>query len=277
MQIIDAHLHFCPESQDFTKIAKKAGHLNTQAHLSKQYKALHIVHGVVMGNHGLSLDEHNYPDFLSYCIGLDSHSMQKHTIQDSVSLLEQHLRRPQCVGIKLYPGYSPAYVTDAQYAPVYELAEQYGKPVAIHTGETASRASILKYSHPLTLDELAVRHPQVQFIMCHFGNPWLADAAAVLSKNENVAADLSGLLEGRVMLDTLFLEQSGYLQLIKTWITYLNRFDALLFGTDWPLVHLSEYIAFIARLVPEKHHHNIFFDNANQIYQLGLPNVSAEK
>ena len=37
----------------------------------------------------------------------------------------------------------------------------------------------------------------VQFVMCHFGNPWLMDAAAVVEKNENVAADLSGLLEGK--------------------------------------------------------------------------------
>ena len=34
--------------------------------------------------------------------------------------------------------------------------------------------------------------------MCHFGNPFLEAAAAVVEKNPNVAADLSGLLEGRV-------------------------------------------------------------------------------
>ena len=33
------------------------------------------------------------------------------------------------------------------------------------------------------------------------------DAAAVVSKNPNVAADISGLLEGRVSLDVLFEEK----------------------------------------------------------------------
>ena len=51
--------------------------------------------------------------------------------------------------------------------------------------------------------------------MCHFGNPFLQEAAAVLGKNPNVCADLSGLLEGRVELDRYFEEQAGYAGLLK--------------------------------------------------------------
>ena len=40
--------------------------------------------------------------------------------------------------------------------------------------------------------------PDVQFVMCHIGNPFLQDAIAVLEKNHNVAVDLSGLLEGKI-------------------------------------------------------------------------------
>ena len=43
-----------------------------------------------------------------------------------------------------------------------------------------------------------------------------------------------------------------------------------MFGTDWPIVNLGEYIGFIARLVPERYHEAVFFDNANRIYGLGL-------
>ena len=65
-------------------------------------------------------------------------------------------------------------------------AASYKKPVAIHTGATAGSNALLKYSHPLTLDEAAVAHPDVQFVMCHIGNPFLMDAAAVLEKNGNM-------------------------------------------------------------------------------------------
>ena len=74
MKIIDAHLHFCPEEPGyFSEIAAAAGHENTEAHLRQEYERLGIVGGVVMGNGGVTLEEHNkYPGYLRYCIGLDS-------------------------------------------------------------------------------------------------------------------------------------------------------------------------------------------------------------
>lgn len=270
MKIIDAHLHFWPEQEHFTELAKAAGHENRADHLKKEYERLGIACGIVMGNRGIDPELHQYPDFMRYCIGIDGHYLDGHTIAESIDQVEENLRRSQCVGIKLYPGYSPVYITDERYEPIYELARTYGKPVAVHTGETAGPKAFIKYSHPLTLDEAAVKHPQVQFVMCHFGNPWLMDAAAVVDKNGNVAADISGLLESRVDLEALFQEKAEYLFTLRAWMGYLNEYDDLMFGTDWPLVNLEEYIGFISRLVPEKYHEKVFFDNANRIYQLGL-------
>ena len=101
-------------------------------------------------------------------------------------------------------------------------------------------------------------------------NPFLESAAAVVEKNPNVAADLSGLLEGRVDLDAYFREQAGYVSLLRTWLTAIQCWDKVMFGTDWPIVNLGEYIGFVARLVPEPYHEAVFFDNANRIYGLGL-------
>lgn len=56
--------------------------------------------------------------------------------------------------------------------------------------------------------------------MCHFGNPWLPDAAAVLEKNAKVFADLSGLLEGLFDLDELFEENSGIFLFSARWLGY---------------------------------------------------------
>ena len=67
-----------------------------------------------MGNRGLSFAEHDYPDFLHYCIGIDSHYLKHHDISDAHDMIEQHLQRDACAGIKLYPGYSPVYISDAR-------------------------------------------------------------------------------------------------------------------------------------------------------------------
>ncbi|MCL2816155.1 MAG: amidohydrolase, partial [Oscillospiraceae bacterium] len=158
--------------------------------------------------------------------------------------------------------------TTVSTPPVYELAGQYNKPVAVHTGELVFASAQLKYCHPLTLDEVAVSFPKVQFVMCHLGNPWIVDAVAVLSKNHNVAADLSGLLEGMLDIPAYVREQEGYISHIKTWLTYLNAYDRLMFGTDWPLANLENYIDFVKILIPEKHHEAVFTDNARRIYGL---------
>ena len=134
---------------------------------------------------------------------------------------------------------------------------------------TAFPRAHLKYAHPLTLDEVAADHRRTRFVMCHFGNPFLESAAAVVEKNPNVAADLSGLLEGRVDVDRYFQTQAGYAGLLTTWLTAIGQWDDILYGTDWPIVNLEEYIRFIQRLVPEEHWEQVFFQNANRIYGLG--------
>jgi predicted TIM-barrel fold metal-dependent hydrolase len=153
---------------------------------------------------------------------------------------------------------------------VYRLAEQYGKPVAIHMGQTAMSRARLKYAHPLLLDEVATEHPNVQFVMCHFGNPFLPDAAAVAEKNPNVAVDLSGLLEGYTDLERYQQEQAGYLWMLKGWIAYVNDWSKFMFGTDFPAVNLQNYANFGKLLIPQEHWEEFFFHNANRIYQLGL-------
>lgn len=267
MKIIDAHLHFCPGYEYFDEIAAAAGHENTEKHLKEQYEKLEIIGGIVMGNHGLSLEEHQYPPFLRYCIGIDSHTPISSGWKDVYDAVELHLKRKECVGIKLYPGYNPVYISDFRYEPLYELAKEYKKPVAVHMGETAGSGAYLKYSHPLTLDEVAVEHGDVEFIMCHFGNPWLMDAAAVVGKNENVSTDLSGLLEGHIDMTSFFKEQTGYIEALKTWLRYMGNYQKIMFGTDWPLANLGEYVEFVKRLIPEQHWENIFWKNAARIYQ----------
>ena len=273
MKIIDAHLHLFPPEPRTNAMAEGVGHENSTEHLRKVYQELNITHGIVMGNRSLETGYHDYPaDLFHYCVGLDSLVMKQgeQVPEDLPDQIEPHLKRDNCCGVKLYPGYNRIWLSDPVYTPVYELAARYDKPVAVHMGLTAHPRAYLKYSHPLALDEAAADHRKTRFVMCHFGNPFLDAAVAVLEKNRNVAADLSGLLEGRVDLNAYFEEQAGYVGLLRTWMTALCSWDRLMFGTDWPIVNLGEYIEFIRRLVPPPHQEKVFFDNANRIYGLNV-------
>ena len=209
MKIIDAHLHFATDAY-LDEIAKAAEHENSADHLLEQYRMRGMVHGIVMGNLPVEELEPVYPPFLSYCIGLDSQVFDMAKLPQKLHLIEQHLRSERCVGIKLYPGYASFYLYDDRLAPIYELAARYKKPVAVHTGLTATDKALLKYSHPLVMDEAATKFREVQFVMCHFGEPWFTDAAAVIEKNPNVAADLSGLLERKIPDFAAFCEKKHF-------------------------------------------------------------------
>ena len=91
-----------------------------------------------------------------------------------------------------------------------------------------------------------------------------------VEKNPNVAADLSGLLEGVKDLDSYFEEQAAYVMMLRGWMAYVEDWSRFMFGTDFPAVNLQNYADFCMRLVPERHWDAFFFDNANRIYQLGL-------
>jgi hypothetical protein len=104
--------------------------------------------------------------------------------------------RDQLVGFKAYLGYLHFSPADPGYRPFYKLAAKYNLPVIFHTGDTWSYKAKVKFAHPLGVDEVAVDHAEVRFVMAHWGNPWLLDASEVISKNDNVWGDLSGFYVG---------------------------------------------------------------------------------
>ena len=222
-----------------------------------------------MGNRTLNVDDHIYPEFLSYCIGLDTIVSNTFDWRDNLNKIEQNLQRRECVGIKLYPGYLHFYVSDDSLEPLYKLAVKYNKPVAVHTGLTAMSGAYLKYSHPMVIDEAAAKFPSVQFVMCHLGEPWIADAVAVLSKNPNVAADLSGMLEGKIPnMEQFLTKKKFYIEQMRGWLEYLNDYKRIMFGTDWPLANLSDYIEFVKAFIPKEEWQQVFSESAINIYHL---------
>ena len=272
MKIIDAHIHYKPEYEPFNLVAENSGHKNTAEHLKAEFEKNNICHAIVMGNITADVKDHNYPDNMSYCIGFDSKcfvDLEKN-YDYFVYMAEENLKRDNCVGIKLYPGYCHYYVYDEIYTPFYNLAQKYQKPVAIHTGAVSNPSALLKYSHPLTLDEAAVKFPNVRFVMCHFGNPFLADAAAVCEKNRNITIDISGLIEGNFDVDWYFKAKSGYVEILKAWLNYFGDYKRIMYGSDWPIVNIEKYIDVIKRIIPEENHEDVFFNNAVNFYGLNL-------
>jgi predicted TIM-barrel fold metal-dependent hydrolase len=182
--------------------------------------------------------------------------------------LADDLRAGRVKGLKLYPGYEPFYPHDKRLKVVYDLAEEFDVPVMIHSGDTYSPKGKLKYAHPLEIDEVAVDHPKVKFVICHLGNPWLTDAMEVVYKNANVYADISGLMLGE--FSQAFEDYMN--DEIEDVITYAGEPEKFLFGTDWPICSMRSYVDFVSRLeVSERDRHLILYENSRRIFKLPLP------
>jgi predicted TIM-barrel fold metal-dependent hydrolase len=88
------------------------------------------------------------------------------------------------------------------------------------------------------------------------------DTAVVISKNENVFADLSGLIVGDEQ--KIWKNRTNRLVLdhFKQALDYAERYDKFLFGSDWPLAPVMPYIEFVRDLIPEEYQDNVFYHNA---------------
>ena len=182
--------------------------------------------------------------------------------------LADDLRDGRVKGLKLYPGYEPFYPHDKRLKVVYDLAEEFQVPVMIHTGDTYSPKGKLKYAHPLEIDEVAVDHPNVRFVICHLGNPWLTDAMEVVYKNANVYADISGLMLGE--FSQAFEDYMS--DEIEDVITYAGEPEKFLFGTDWPICSMKSYLEFVSRLeISAKDKHMLLYENSRRLFRLDLP------
>jgi predicted TIM-barrel fold metal-dependent hydrolase len=202
----------------------------------------------------------NIPE-LGVVAGVSYNKYRQRDLRELADFLEAGLVK----GLKLYPGYEPFYPHDKRLRVVYDLAEEFHVPVMIHSGDTYSPTGKLKYSHPLEIDEVAVDHPNVKFVICHLGNPWLTDCMEVVYKNANVSADISGLVLGE------FTEAfEDYMsEEIRDVILYAGDPGHFLYGTDWPICSMKSYLNFVKQLgLPDDAYARIMSDNAIDLFNL---------
>jgi predicted TIM-barrel fold metal-dependent hydrolase len=201
------------------------------------------------------IDSHEEKEIIRIA-SINPYTVTSKSIKQTGKLLESG----KIKGLKIYLGYLPFYPNNQLYHPFYRLAGKYNVPVIFHTGDTYSQKAKIKYSKPLSIDEVAVEFPQTNFIIAHLGNPWLIDAAEIILKNPNVYADLSGFIVGRNV-------KCPNIKQIKEALEYCG-YEKILYGSDWPLVPMNQYIRLIKKIVPKQYQNKVFYENAKRLFKL---------
>jgi len=296
MKIIDAHTHFS-NIKAFHEAADTSGVNFTYEGLVAEQAEHEIVASVCMGlvetavgafpdkdapafmcaHSPKSIGEAGIlhgdcPPNMYVCMGVNPHTLTDEKIAAFDTMLKAGVMEKteaRIVGFKIYAGYYHFNINDSIYTPVYKLAAKHGLTVAIHTGDTYSEKGLLEYSHPLAADRLAVNFRDVNFMLCHMGDPWIMDACEVAYKNRNIFLDISGLQAGDGAHIAATEGRAVVMHHYTQGLAYLNAFEKVLFGTDWPLVPLGAYIEFCKKLVPAETYPDVFYNNAVKLF--GLP------
>jgi predicted TIM-barrel fold metal-dependent hydrolase len=211
-----------------------------------------------------SKDGTGYVDLRSrgvvHCAGVDA--------KVDVARVEAGLKSGKYGCIKIYLGYVHQYANDKGYEPAYRLAEKYGVPVVFHTGDTYSTVAKLKYADPMPIDEVAVDHPKVNFVIAHCGNPWIETAAEIAYKNPNVYLEGSAFLIGNLdKTDPEHVEKYAVRSI--SWVFgFLEDPSKLMFGSDWPLTDIGSYVRAFKRAIPREHWKAVFHDNAARVFKI---------
>ena len=274
MHIIDAHIHADFDSQWLKRIGFHCGVDFSSDGLQKEMKSCNVVHCVSMGLRSCGL-------------GMDINAPTPYETEENLKLPEityigginpflagsEYLERTRksitngsISGLKIYLGYFPFSPDAPVYRAYYRLAEELHIPIIFHTGDTESSNGKLKDARPLGIDEIVVEYRQVNFLIAHLGNPWLMDAAEVVGKNENVYADLSGFVSGS---DDYTYVRSYQLPRIKEAVEWIGNPSRLLYGSDWPLTPMKEYIDFICTIFSYKDdQEKVFYKNALEFFKM---------
>lgn len=145
------------------------------------------------------------------------------TEKQSVQQIREYNDQGVFAGITLSPACQGFHPTDSRAMAVYEIAESLTMPIYFLQGEILPASANLLFAQPEALDEVARSFPALKMVVSHMGYPWTEQMIALLSKHQNIFADVAGIC-GRPW--------QAYRTLTLAYEYHVM--DKLLFGSDFP-------------------------------------------
>lgn len=268
--IIDAHTHIGRKMGSEKLTFEKALKL-----LLGEMRSNKVDHSIVIASYKRTSFNPSMAEDLALVKGIKKLSLVGsldilHYTQKDLYILEELLSKKIIKGIKIHLGYQYIYANDPRCNPIYRLCLKHDAPVIFHTGDTLTipgeKPAKVKYAHPLPIDDVATEFHDLKIIIAHMGNPWFTDCAEVVYKNNNVYADISGIVINDADL------YSPYGDLVRKKIQEIFHYSdpkKLLYGTDWPLASMKSYIKFTKSLrIAKKDLDYVFYKNAQTLFKL---------
>jgi len=205
--------------------------------LDEHYQAMRGVDRVVvLAFHSLYLGAHVPNDYVADYVKRDPQKLIGFMSIDpndpgAVPEMERAFFDLGLRGMKMSPIYQNYAPMDPRAQPIYRFAQEHHLPLLVHSATTFPRTAPLKFASPILMEDVAIAYPDLVIILAHLGHPWAADTMAIIRKQPNVYADLSGLHYRPWQL-------YNFLMLCHEW----GVMDKLLYASDYPVATPEETI-----------------------------------
>ena len=154
------------------------------------------------------------------------HPKSEHLREDFDELIGMGLK-----GVKIHPDFQQFHVDSPEAIQIFEMCEDAGLPILVHTGDFR-----YDYSNPSRVVPVLKRFPKLIFIGAHFGG-WSVweEAVRKLSDYPNMWVDTSSSF--------YWLTPEKATELIRAYGS-----ERVMFGTDYPMWGRLEELEYLRRL-----------------------------
>lgn len=263
-RIFDSHTHVYPEAL----AAKATARLGTFYHFQVAGKGTYDALEAEAAESGTC-------GFLLFCVATNAHQVVH--VNDSVAHLaslsrkngfetvgfaamhqdfsdfEGELKRCRAMGltgVKLHPDIQGVNADDPKLLPLYALMQEMDLTLYLHVGDDRAE---YRFSSSERTAHVARMFPRLKIVAAHLGGYRAWDRSDRLFGLDNMFFDCSSTLaELPADRAVRLMEQCG--------------FDRILYGTDYPVMHLKDYLSlFLALPLTETQRENILYRNAKRL------------
>jgi predicted TIM-barrel fold metal-dependent hydrolase len=180
--------------------------------------------------------------------------------------LRQAVRELGLRGLNLDPAFQRFELCDQdKLFPVLQVCSELNVPVLIHTGMSWTPTGLARLARPFLLEDAVQAFSGLNFILGHFGWPWLDEAVMLAVKYPNVYADTAILYSGTPR-DTMKRCLSDHIGLDTIERSLATK---IVFGTDYPRIDMRRCVRGMRALdLSASTQENIF--HANALRLLGM-------
>jgi hypothetical protein len=152
--------------------------------------------------------------------------------------LERVVKQLGLKGLKLDAALQDFDLNDRRGFEVYEAAAALGIPVLHHTCMSWASGSPLEQGQPILLEKAIRRFPNLNFVLAHWGWPWVWEATALALKYPNVILDTSCLYYDSPREFPRFV----FSQQIPSTLIERSLRNQVVFGSNYPRVEIKNMV-----------------------------------